>query len=518
MNFKLRNLVAATLAGSFLMGFGVNAMADSTTDIVNALVAKGVLTEEEGALLTKGRTEEAAGQAKALKKASKLKVSDAIDNATVYGDIRVRFEDRTNDAGTGVANAAISETKLGRARYKMTLGVKTEAGNWYSDLAMVMGAKGRSDNADFGSLASNEVDSKQALFLKRATVGFKATDWLAVEAGRMNNPLYTSSMVWDADLNVEGLVEKATFKVGDADVFLTAVQSEYMGVRKLVGGVPSSGAQSTAFGVAPTSGAAMATAAGSAQLFAFQAGLRKAFNDNTSAKAALTYSAYSKNPYSTNFGASVPNGGTATTTYTTTGTSPGPYVTTASTATTAGAANSSKGNLWGVNDLNIIEIPAEVNYMAAGNVGVRLFEHFAINTSADDRARNSGIATAVNGSSGSDNIAWSLGLSVGSAKDLKAFEGNKMAKGDWNTKLWYQSVGIWSVDSALVDSDIFDGRVNMKGTTFKAQYNVEDNVALNFTAAHGDKKNTSYYAMGIGDLSGDLTKLNLMQFDVTYKF
>jgi hypothetical protein len=35
----------------------------STTDIVNALVAKGVLTEEEGALLTKGHDGEVAGAA-----------------------------------------------------------------------------------------------------------------------------------------------------------------------------------------------------------------------------------------------------------------------------------------------------------------------------------------------------------------------------------------------------------------------------------------------------------------------
>ena len=58
MNFKLRSLVAATLAGSMLMGFGANAMADSTDDILNALIAKGILTEEEGALLQKGRTGE----------------------------------------------------------------------------------------------------------------------------------------------------------------------------------------------------------------------------------------------------------------------------------------------------------------------------------------------------------------------------------------------------------------------------------------------------------------------------
>ena len=156
--------------------------------------------------------------------------------------------------------------------------------------------------------------------------------------------------------------------------------------------------------------------------------------------------------------------------------------------------------------------------MATSSIGVRLFEHFAINTSADDRAKHSGIVAAANGSSGNDDIAWTLGLAVGSANDFKSFEANKMVKGDWNAKLWYQSVGIWSVDAALVDSDIFDGRVNIEGTSFKAQYNVQDNVAVNFTAAHGNKKNTSYYAMGIGDLTGDITKLNLIQLDLTYKF
>ena len=68
MNFKLRNLVAATLAGSFLMGFGANAMADSTTDIVDALVAKGVMTDEEATLIKKGRTGEKEAQVAAAKK------------------------------------------------------------------------------------------------------------------------------------------------------------------------------------------------------------------------------------------------------------------------------------------------------------------------------------------------------------------------------------------------------------------------------------------------------------------
>lgn len=48
-------MVAATLAGSVLMSFGTSAMADSTFDLVQALVAKGVLTEEEALPLLKGR-------------------------------------------------------------------------------------------------------------------------------------------------------------------------------------------------------------------------------------------------------------------------------------------------------------------------------------------------------------------------------------------------------------------------------------------------------------------------------
>ncbi len=76
MNFKLRSLVAATLAGSMLMGFGANAMADSTDDILNALIAKGVLTEEEGALLLKGRTGEKEAAAEKKKTAVSAKNKD----------------------------------------------------------------------------------------------------------------------------------------------------------------------------------------------------------------------------------------------------------------------------------------------------------------------------------------------------------------------------------------------------------------------------------------------------------
>lgn len=71
-NTNLRGIAAAVI-GAFMFGAAVPAMADSTDDIVNALIAKGVLTEEEGALLTKGRQGEK--EAAEKKKAGEIKAS-----------------------------------------------------------------------------------------------------------------------------------------------------------------------------------------------------------------------------------------------------------------------------------------------------------------------------------------------------------------------------------------------------------------------------------------------------------
>lgn len=469
-SMKLRGVFAA-VSGAMLLSFGANAMADSTTDIVNALVSKGVLTEEEGALLTKGHEGEVAGQQKAMKKSGKIKISDAIDSATIYGDVRVRYEERSGN-GINTTNSVAIDENRDRARYKMTLGVKTESGDWYTDLALAMGANGRSDNATFGKAATANINDKEALYIKRAMVGYKATDWLTLEAGRMTNPLYTTPMVWDADLTFEGLTEKVKFKAGDADIFLTAAQAEYQGDRKNF--------------------SALTADTVTTELFAFQGGAKYAFSDRASAKAALTYTNYSHNTANTPF-------------------TPG----------TAVSATNYKSAAFGVNDLNVVEIPAEINFMVASNIGLRAFGDYAYNTNGSDRASAACVASAdpVICAAGNDDTAWLLGAVVGSAKDLKAFEGDKMAKGDWSARLWYQEVGAYALDPNAVDSDFMDSRVNMKGTIFKAQYNVQDNVFVNFAYGHGSRKNSALGTAGAAqDLALNLNSYDLVQLDLTYKF
>ena len=87
MSFKLRKLMATALTSSALMGG--DAMADANLDLVQALVGKGVLTEEEGALLTRGRAEEMGVQKKKESKFStnsvKLRGYVQVRNTTMLG-------------------------------------------------------------------------------------------------------------------------------------------------------------------------------------------------------------------------------------------------------------------------------------------------------------------------------------------------------------------------------------------------------------------------------------------------
>jgi hypothetical protein len=466
MNFKLRNMVAATLAGSVLMSFGTSAMADSTFDLVQALVSKGVLTEEEALPLLKGREADIATADKKVKKAAKLSISDAVENATLYGDIRARYELRSGDDKAG-----LSEDR-NRGRYKVTLGVKTEASDFYTDLAIAMGSGGRSDNATFGNgntTAANQNGSnnKENVFIKRAMVGWNATDWLAIEAGRMANPLYTTPMVWDGDLTFEGLAEKVKFTLNDGtELFGNFVQSQYVGDYKDF----SNGAGNRVTN----------------NILAFQGGAKYKFNDATSAKAAITFTKYTNDKPNGIIGVFAPAVGT-------------------------GAALGA--NAIATNNLKVIEIPAEISFKTTGDIGLKVFGDYAYNIDGSDRYNAAVAANPLIAGTGNDDNAWLLGVGA----DMK--QGKKSQKGDWSAKLWYQDVGAYSIDPNAVDSDFMDSRVNMKGVVLKAEYNLRDNVFLNFAAGHATRKNDLISAIGNGgDLALNLDSFDLYQFDVTYKF
>lgn len=129
MNYKLHSFIVAVLTGSLMLGVGNHAMADSTDDIVNALVAKGVLTDEEGALLMKGRAgEKEAAEKKAKsnptmelgKKGLVIKGSDGDFSIKLGGRMHADWSSHSGDESLAGGKEAVDGTEIRRGRIALS--------------------------------------------------------------------------------------------------------------------------------------------------------------------------------------------------------------------------------------------------------------------------------------------------------------------------------------------------------------------------------------------------------------
>lgn len=122
MNFKLNKLVVTTLASTILLGFGSHAFADSTDDLINALIAKGVLSEEEGALMVKGRELEKDAKMKKpdlkFKDGMTIETPDGKHSISLNGRLHADYRNfNYNESDKGSNSAAGSDTfDIRRAR------------------------------------------------------------------------------------------------------------------------------------------------------------------------------------------------------------------------------------------------------------------------------------------------------------------------------------------------------------------------------------------------------------------
>ena len=452
----IKGLVVSALA------FSVSAFSDTTEDLVNALVTKGILTEDEAALLSKQHASESKARDKKVK--SKLSISKYLDEGKLYGDIRVRHEYRSADEYGG--NDSVDRN---RQRYKITLGFKTKiADNWFTDIALAMGSKGRSDNATLGKGGFSE--AKENLFVKRAMLGWKPTDWLTLQAGRIKNPLYTKPMVWDKDLTWDGASWKTKYKMSKQTTISTTG-----GFNTMQGDDKQSRNGTDTNSQYQLSGQVIGK-----HLFDKKSG--------PSLKVGLTYTMYTNDDDGGQVFDPTAEGNDAQT-----------YI----------------------NDLSLIEIPADYKVMVKPGLGMTVFGDYAYNIDGSDR-RDAWINSGNGGNEGGsdDDSAFLVGIGFGSYKDFKALDKGKQKKGDWKGNLWYQEVGTYSVDPNHVDSDIFDSKVNLKGIAFKGQYMIEDNVKFNIAYAHGEINDKSVGCTpGVkGDTAMCIDSMDLLQLDVTYKF
>ena len=93
-------------------------------------------------------------------------------------------------------------------------------------------------------------------------------------------------------------------------------------------------------------------------------------------------------------------------------------------------------------------------------------------------------------------------------------------KHDWEASVAWQHVDQYALDPNLVDSDIYDSRVNMEGIVVRLGYAVSDAITANLTYGYGLQIDDDLGTGGVGDAFSinPLHRYQIFQADLSVKF
>jgi hypothetical protein len=497
----LRRILFTGLALTFALG-PFTARAQDAGALLDLLVRKKIINDQEAEEVRAELTKETATTS-----GGKWKLSSPITEIELYGDVRMRYEYR---GGQTSDNTALHDDwqERQRERYRLRLGLRgTLADDWFFGIRLETSQNPRSTNVTFGDDTSSSSGGGGGPFAKgsdginvgQAYLGYRGFPDITLTAGKMPQPLVTTLMLWDADINPEGVAEQwkhsFNFSFGGSD---TESAPSYSKDGKSVAPMTTSSepfkikldlfanfAQfvyddsnpENPLGVRAVSGNRLVPNT-DAFMLAWQVGAKVNFPKNFYLQVAPTLYNYTGNGdrFNTHF-----VGGSATSTNTI-----------------------SLGlNQTGINSLLIFDMPMEFGWKL-GELPMRIFGDFAVNLDGGDRANAAGHPEARD-----QRYAYQVGLGIGQLK----------VKHDWQINVFWQHTEQYALDPNLVDSDLFDSRVNMQGIAVQAGYALSDAVIFNLTYGYGSRSDTSLGTGGIGDIGiNPLDRYQIFQADLNVRF
>jgi hypothetical protein len=522
------------------------AASNAPDPLLDLLIQKGILTQQEAdrveAEAQSRRTNSSAQFTPAPP--SKWKMDQAIKDVEFFGDARVRYEDRSAEDPEG------DQIDLHRWRYSLRFGLR---GNLFDDFyygfRMDTGSNPRSPWVTFGTSTSSSSSyyygpfgkSEAGLNVGQIYLGWHPQDWIDVMVGKMPNPLFTSTMVWSANINPEGLAERFKYTVGNMDLFANFGQFIYQDMNPEF-----------------ASGVLQSIDIGQSQediyMITWQGGLNYHVTPKLTAKVAGTiYSYYGLKQSTTLPGTTSPYYGD---TYVGEGEYGGPgtgYPFSTYGLSGFGTAGNLIGqqsvnyinNQVGLDNLLVLEIPFQVDYKFDG-MDAHLFGDFAYNLDGKQRAQAAAdayqnyldnglvIGTGVPIKPGisafpaqtHDVKAYQVGIGIGSdnvdyGPTQGLVYGTSSPRHSWEVRTYWQHIEQYSLDPNLLDLDFFNGLENLQGIYVAASYAFTENVIGTFRYGHASRINN---LLGTGGSSGDIPQINpvndfsIYQADLTVRF
>ena len=493
------------LPATLLALAGSPARADDDA-LLNLLVKKHIISEKDATDVRTELDKKAAQEAAAAPSSStKLKLSTPLTELEIYGDARVRYEVRSGEtARPDPINPAGDTYQRDRSRYRLRIGLKgTLVDDWFFGVRLETATNPRSTNVTFGDDTSAGpgpfAKNSDTISVGQAYFGYTGIKGLTLTAGKMPNPFVTSSMVWDGDINPEGLAEqyKYTIKLGGGSPASSATMTDKDGktiVTKTTAAAPGPSIDLFLnFGQFvyddtnpenPVGPSPNGLPNDDAYLLGWQVGARYNFNKNTYLQLAPTLYNYtgSGDTFASHF-------------------SGDPAFRLVDPVT--GVATTVVPNQTGVDGLLVLEVPGEFGFKV-GNFPFRVFGDFAYNFDGDARADAAGHPDKED-----QRFAYQIGAGIGSTKH----------KGDFALTAFWQHTEQYALDPNLVDSDLFDSRENLEGVFVQLGYSITDAVTANLTYGHAWQIDHDLGTGGVGDIGiNPVDNYNLFQADLSFKF
>ncbi len=465
--------------------------------------------------------------------ASKWRISQGDKAMEVFGDVRLRYESRAVQDPKG------NKISWDRLRYSLRVGLRGELfDDVYYGLRLEPSSNPRSSWNTLGTPTGSTTSPYPAPFTKNNTslnigqayVGWRYEDWMDVTLGKMPNPLYTTTMVWNPSLSPEGAAETFKHRVGDADLFATFGQFIYQATN------PNENSNGY---LSPT-----ANVSSQPFLLAFQGGLNYQLTKSVSFKIAPVlyyYTTYHKGQTPPN------NGAYYSPDFSGTYVGQGSMVGVNGVPASYNLAGSTPGfdgyyaNQTGINDLMVLDVPFELK-VKLSKLDLRFFGDYAQNLKGKDRATaaysaahsyyfspsgpGAGEIDQISAPQTHDIRAYQLGLGIGSTNLIYGpsqglVYGNSSKKNAWELRAYWQHIEQYALDPNLIDTDFLNGTENMQGLYAALAYGLFDNVIVTVRYGYGRRINNQ---LGTGGSSPDLPQMNpirdysLFQVDLGVRF
>jgi hypothetical protein len=492
------------------------ARADDTSALLNILERKGILTKSEAASVRDELAREKARSAKETASAAKaghsdnladrLKISPAVSELKLYGDLRLRYQYDNRDGQldpfpVGVhqdrneGDRSPSGSQQSRWRFRLRLGAEFKlAENWFGGFELSTGQASDTGNQTF----ENGFDDYD-IFISKAYLGWNPNDALTFTAGKIPNPFYTTELVWDSDITPTGVAEVIRF-------------------HELFGGKgEDSGFDKDGKAIAPSKSSPPWELSLVAGQFIFDDNNENNF-DNDSADDAYLFQTQLVGSYK--FSKDVKA------TF-----APGWLVYNA--ASLSGLQNAQPFNdsptvSGATRNINLLLAPGDISFKFFDRKAKFLWD-FAYNIEGRKRYEDVYDLVTFNNNAGQssdddvidpddfssnhkliDDIAFLVGFQLGE---------NKKA-GDWSFLAYYRQAGVSSIDPNLNDSDFAASRLNTRGFKTSIAYNFTDFAvgALTYQYAWNLRDDLVGGQATGGAAIADTNNISILQVDFTLKF